>query len=263
MQSSSRLNTLSEKHKCFLALLIVIVVIASFTGFYLITPGIRSFLDYLNVKNLGDGIAIYMAFQGFVFALFISFTYQQGINRQQAIRASLHIEAKSIMNILFLTKPEVSKKVYKEITSLLKNYLEYFLAEGPKKREQLDAEAFQKLFDIISAVKKENTKGNVCDLIYGALQEISTARSQRIVAVKSNLTRGQMLIHEVLGAMLVIGFIFLDMNLLILETIIFSLIIGTYSLLLGIIIDVDDPFEGQWTVDTSVLNNLLEKLKLQ
>ncbi|MHA1269306.1 MAG: bestrophin-like domain [Candidatus Helarchaeota archaeon] len=252
-------NVWFHKHPWFLFILIILTIVLSFLAFYFLIPVFRSFFDYSLVQYLGDAISIYMAFLGFVFALFISFTYQQGIERQRTVRDCIYREAKSLQNILIFTKSGASKQSKEEIFDIIRNYIKTFLAEGYKVGEKLNDEDFLKLFGIIEILKK-GTVGHELEVIYEELQDMSTIRSERLAATKSGLSNSQMLVLELLGWMLVMGFWFLDINMLLLEAILFSVIAGIYTLLIYVISDVDDPFEGLWRIKLNVMEELLNKL---
>jgi hypothetical protein len=88
-----------------------------------------------------------------------------------------------------------------------------------------------------------------------------SARSQRFAALKSELSRNQTLVIEALGSLLFLGFLFFDMGVPHLKGVLFALLVGAYSLLWITLMDVDDPFNGQWQVEPRVMVNLLHDLK--
>jgi hypothetical protein len=88
-----------------------------------------------------------------------------------------------------------------------------------------------------------------------------SARSQRFAALKSELSGSQTLVIEALGSMLFFGFLFFDMGVPHLEGMLFALLVGAYSLLWITLMDVDDPFNGQWQVEPRVMVNLLHDLE--
>jgi hypothetical protein len=61
--------------------------------------------------------------------------------------------------------------------------------------------------------------------------------------------------------MLFFGFLFFDMGVLHPEGILFTMLVGAYSLLWITLMDVDDPFNGQWQVEPRVMVNLLYDLE--
>jgi hypothetical protein len=88
-----------------------------------------------------------------------------------------------------------------------------------------------------------------------------SARSQRFAALKSELSRNQTLVIEALGSLLFLGFLFFDMGVPHLKGVLIALLVGAYSLLWITLMDVDDPFNGQWQVEPRVMVNLLHDLK--
>ena len=60
---------------------------------------------------------------------------------------------------------------------------------------------------------------------------------------------------------MIIGFLFLDMGLIILESTLFALVLGATIVLFVILRDLGDPFYGVWKMEPTVMEELRRELK--
>jgi hypothetical protein len=269
MHAHKKFNMYAEKYSWTVWIFVLLIMVGAFFFYYFVVEYIRAPFDLDEGSELVEGIAAFITVIGIVFALIMTFTYQQAINRHLLIRKSIFREVNSLHNIVLLSKTmEGPKGAQKKIVSIVQEYLDYMITGGFDEKEGLCEDAYQNLFDIITELRKvasDGIKDRVdrisLDAIHEELRVVSSARSGRLTACKSGLPKINALIVEFLGLVLIIGFLFLDMGLLILESTLFALVLGAILLLFVILRDMDDPFYGVWKMKTTVLKDLRRELK--
>lgn len=83
------INRMSEKYPWLRLVVCILIMLVSYLLYISFVGWIRAPFQLFNATSLGAGIGIYMTIIGIIWALIISFTYQQAIHRQRAIHESV------------------------------------------------------------------------------------------------------------------------------------------------------------------------------
>lgn len=261
------INRMSEKYPWLRLVVCILIMLVSYLLYVSFVDWIRAPFRLFNATSLGAGIGIYMTIIGIIWALIISFTYQQAIHRQRTIHEALYSEARGLCNILLLVETMGTQEMVSKTTSIIKGYIKDFLEDKYGESAALYDASTRELFKIDKILRTEPSLSGdrgtevTWEAVHDELTGIMSARSQRFAALKSELSGNQTLVIEVLGSLLFLGFLFFDMGVPHLEGLLFALLVGAYSLLWITLMDVDDPFNGQWQVEPRVMVNLLHDLE--
>lgn len=260
------INRMNQKYPWLRFVVCILIITASYILYIYFVDWIRAPFQLSNATLLGEGIGIYMTVIGIIWALIISFTYQQAIHRQRTIHDAFYSEARNLCNILMLVETMGTPKMVNKTKSTIQNYITDILEDKYGENSAIYNISTQNLFKINTILRKEysDIRGNKDMINFETVQDeligVMRARSQRFAALKSELSRNQTLVIEVLGSLLFVGFLFFDMGVSHLEGMLFALLVGAYSLLWITLMDVDDPFNGQWRIEPRVMVNLLHEL---
>jgi uncharacterized membrane protein (DUF485 family) len=114
------INRMSEKYPWLRLVVCILIMLVSYLLYISFVGWIRAPFRLLNATSLGEGIGIYMTIIGIIWALIISFTYQQAIHRQRAIHEALYSEASGLCNILLLVETMGTREMVSKITSIIR-----------------------------------------------------------------------------------------------------------------------------------------------
>ena len=91
---------------------------------------------------------------------------------------------------------------------------------------------------------------------------LTACRSRRLSAIAADLPDVQKWAERVIAVTLILGFLLVDLGAPKLEALLFSAVVGVFSLIASFLEDLSDPFGGAWNVGDAraELEALVEKL---
>ena len=99
-------------------------------------------------------------------------------------------------------------------------------------------------------------------IVANAIQAATSARALRTSHVNSDLPVVQKITERLLSYVILGGFVLVDLKAPILEALLFSVLAGCFTTIHGFLMDLSDPFSGQWTVGTHIRKDLEDLIAL-
>ena len=106
------------------------------------------------------------------------------------------------------------------------------------------------------------TDDNTQQVVTRAIQAAMDARSLRISHVNSELPKVQSVTARLLSYVILLGFVLVDLKAPTLEALLFSVISGCFTTIHGFLMDLSDPFSGQWMVGTHIRKDLANLIRM-
>lgn len=231
---------------------------------------IHELLDLPSPTVLAESLSSYITVIGVIYALMVGFTFQQAVERHRDLRNSLHREAGSLHNILLLSEVMQEGEAAPIVAQSVGDYVNSNLEVANPSDPRLTS-AIHDLYGIIPHLN-ELASDDVDDevdqvtlrAIHAELREVSRAQADRSAICYNRLPPAQWFSLWFLAFLLLMGFFLLDLESTIIESLLFTLVVGSVTVLMMIMVDLDKPLEGVWVVKSSALQWLLleiERLK--
>ncbi len=243
---------------------IVVIMLGSLL-FLVLAPTLRSPFKLPNSDILAESLSSYLTVIGVIYALMVGFTFQQSIERQRDLRQSLHREAGSLRNIILLTEVMQEGEAIPTIVDALSEYIEAINRD--MNEAQGHTAALRQLYTMIPRLN-ELASDDVNDdidrvtlrAIHEELRETSRSHADRVAIRTNRLPSAQWFSLGFLAFLLLMGFLMLDLGSVGLEAMMFALVLGSVTVLMEVMRDLDEPFDGIWAVNRSAFEDLQDQL---
>lgn len=208
----------------------------------------------------------YSAF-GVVFGIMAGFVLITVWEQYTAVESSIEVEVRGLQVIGILADSLKDKKSSKLIKQRLQKYLRSAISEwkdlASRKESAAAAEDFYVLLTSVGAFETRDMKSNdqalLQDLI-DELRQLSRARTIRISASKTQMPPTSWVLILFLSIALVATEYLLGVvNPIIAYAMIIS-IAGVTSLVVTIVHDLDNPFNGEWNVSPAAFESILKRM---
>lgn len=250
----------------------LVLVVASFLGSILLLYCFKTFLDlneaFEDVSSWGTFFSVY----GVLYAILAGFLIVEAISKYNSLQAIMDDELNNIQDIRDLAiYLDCDKSVTKKIISELIDYLNYVAhsdwigMQGGCKA--LDADTSREMYEIYAAINEieRSEKGSEISLkiLMSKMVEITTLRTKRISLAAQKLPDSLKLLMTIMSSVLVVGFLALGVHNLVLHLMMIVSILASVLILHGIILDIDQPFDGTWNLSPEPYLSLKNKMEIQ
>ncbi|KAL3909200.1 MAG: hypothetical protein SGARI_002717 [Bacillariaceae sp.] len=261
------------------------VMVSSFATYLLGTAILnRTIVDRLGVSRAsGDAFGPFATLLSLIYSIVLGQIYHYYFERQQMIQNCLYEEA-AALQLLFhavggsprATSGEAKSQANTNdndparcsMLALLKTYTQTFLrtAFSTKSSYKLRQDVPQKLVEMASIYDSTSSPSSFpsshCLVAANAIQAATSARALRIAHVNSDLPVVQKITERLLSYVILGGYVLVDLKAPILEALLFSVLAGCFTTIHGFLMDLSDPFSGQWTVGTHIRKDLEDLISL-
>lgn len=236
--------------------------------FFAVAEPLREPFELDRALNLAEGIGTYITITGVVYALMVGFTFQQAIERQRDLRTAVHREAGSLNNIVLLLEVMQHGEALDRVGPQMEAYLDRLLktAEGEGGEAEIE-EATRDLYGMLPELNELASDGLDDEIdrvtlraVHEELREVSRAHSDMLAIRQARLPTSQWFALGFLALLLSVGFLFLDLNVIRLESVLFGFVLASVVVLMSVIRDLDDPGHGMWRVDLGAIQAVREEL---
>lgn len=264
------------------------VVVTSFAAYLMGTAILnRTIVEGFGVSRGGDAFGPFATLLSLIYSIVLGQIYHYYFERQQMIQNCLYEEAAALQILLHVcncqhrtTTPatEANSQKKKATTRLdytdgkgkarplmcapLKEYTQNFIQTAFSKQSSriLSQDVPQKLVELANIYDTTSSQSSRspsrCLMVANAIQAATSARALRISHVNSELPAVQKITERLLSYVILVGFVLVDLKAPILEASLFSVISGCFTTIHGFLMDLSDPFSGQWTVGTHIRKDL-------
>lgn len=240
----------------FFVLLVIVISITTFGYFnkLILTADISAFGAFLN-------------FLGVVYAVIAAFVIFEAGGRFTGINEELSKEFMALRNVFSMAKLLKDKELIQFSKERIKDYSlilkEKLYINGPETKRQV-SEKFRALFSIL---EKINPKNEVEKILTGhivdALRTSANARSQRLGFIDSSIPPLEIFLIVFLSITLVFGFFLMRLSNIYLFTALMAIVSAAVSFIMVIILDLNSPFKGSWTISSQPIDHTIELLEAE
>jgi len=263
------------------------VTVSSFAAYLLGTAILnRTIVDKLGVSRGGDAFGPFATLLSLIYSIVLGQIYHYYFERQQMIQNCLYEEAAALQLLFHVSNSQENKNdttstcleentnendhVRRLMYAPLKTYTESFLRtafdtnssyrlrqDGPRKLVELAS-----IYDTTLSAQSSAQSSSRCRMVANAIQAATSARALRVSHVNSDLPVVQKTTERLLSYVILGGFVLVDLKAPILEALLFSVIAGCFTTIHGFLMDLSDPFSGQWTVGTHIRKDLEDLISM-
>ena len=223
-------------------------------------------LNALLVEELGfnrassDAFGPFVTLLGLIYSILLGQIYGYYFDRQGIIQDALYEEVGALKLLSEITELLSDKHVpiaarRAELVSVLHAQASALLERGLSTDARMLSRSSKGCLMLLEALESgtEGADGGreVCRLARGAVQTISAARSKRISAIAAELPVVQTVAQRVITAVVLLGFVLVDLGAPRLEALLFAVTTGSFVLINVFLNDLSDPFGGSWNVDAA------------
>ena len=230
----------------------------------------RNYLYYDDIALDSTPWSVFFSSFGVIYAIIAGFLILSGLEKYNSLNELLELELNSIQDIrdylYFLDKDQNKTKL--EIIEALKSYLCSVMdREWPQmasKNSSLDSDTSPELYKLI--LSTDNLKSDdendkiVLPMLIGEITKITSTRTTRIAKSYHSLPILLKLLMGFMSIILIVGLIFISSKSLVVHSIIVVSQSVSIHLLYMIIIDLDNPFFGVYSINKSSFQRLYKKL---
>ena len=241
-----------------LILVVVICIIVSLLGLV----GVRSLLSEEALEGSNDVVGNYYQTLGTVYAVLLAFVVFVVWGQFNDARSAVAEEAKDLEDLLRLAAG-LSTPVAANLTVKTRAYIRAVVDEewATMAKGQANAPAAQMMDDLGKDVLAINPTSPREEVVYGELlarfNELSDARSRRLLHSRARMP-GSLWALLIVGSIVTIGSMYLfGVKSFVLHALLTGAMSGSVGFVLYLILDMDNPFWGDWQITPEPLRRLL------
>lgn len=206
---------------------------------------------------------------GTLYAIMVGFVILMVSNYYHQIKNAINDEINSIQDLHdYLVYVDNNDQVVLEIKQAINDYISSIIEqEWPKMRSSEHTEVFtsEPLYNIMKKINKLEPK-NPSDIaalekLMSEVNAITTYRTDRLGMSNENLPPLLVHVSFILSVSVVFVFLFMPIDSFFLKIILNGILSFAVGLIYYMIIDLNNPFRGDWRVTFDSYQKLLEKLK--
>src|SRR3989344_4921233 len=242
----------------FLFLTVIFVVIAT------------SYLTYKNFPTSNfaadtPSIDIFLNFVGIVYAIISAFVIFDAGSRFNGINEELSKEFIALRNLFSMIKSFKDEELVEFSRSKIKNYSiilkDKLYVNGPQTKKKV-SKKFREIFLILDKIEPKNEKEKILlGRILDSLSFSSESRSRRLGLIESRISEIELFLVVFLSISLVLGFFLVRLSNVYLFTALMAIVSTATSFILLIILDMNHPFKGFWTISPEPIECTIEFLE--
>jgi hypothetical protein len=231
---------------------------------------VRNPLQLLEARDLGEGVGTFLTVVGVIYALILGFTFQRAFSRQNDLRHKLTTEASSLRNLLLLCGVMRARQRRGAIAHHVRDYVERLLKHEFPPQEENPTDTAAILYRIVPVLNEicadgiaDDVDRVTLDAVHDELRSATRSRSERLTISARHIPRVHWFQIELLSALIMVGFLLLDLRAPRLEALLFGMTASAISVLYLSLFDLDYPFGGLWRVEPRALLALQRELAAQ
>jgi hypothetical protein len=154
----------------------------------------------------------------------------------------------------------------KEIIANLSRYVDHLCEDALEHNTPLfddNHTSIYSILDILNEIANDGLDDEVDRIslhaIHDELRNLSSHRCERMASSRQRMPHTQWFNLEFLAVLILIGFLMIDLTSAAIEALLFALSTGSISVLMLVIHDLDDPFNGIFRIDNSPYLELREE----
>jgi hypothetical protein len=232
-------------------------------------------------------LGVFFTVFGLVYAIIIGFLLLDVLNRFNAISTAIQDELNAVERIRdFLIYVDNNEEAKAGIINALSTYMKSVIArEWPamgqllrrrhaelalyyRRRpelELLDPDTSQELYDVMRAVEKikviDESDGIALGAIIGKIGDATYYRTRRIELAQQSLPPTMEFLIVFMSMVLAIGFLLMDIKSIWVQSFMVISVNTAMHLLYMVVIDLDRPFEGLWSISSRPFARVLQRLE--